>query len=469
MEPNEFHSTRDIQPVLGRVVKPTTLTGGGKVYMINPARLINPEVEGADLQTEVDTDVTIPVHFVSAQGPSNGDYIVGIPLGPKLIASRRVDGLAHIKGRLTFEWPWIGWQTLPTPLGFTGIFAIQVANVVHAPAGTAPPQDFTTSGFVAGTYPPTYTGPWQPVIPFGTPASNTSLPAVPKYTWVDPNDFNQGVNYEFDHVTGLYALRFHRAAYNPAVHDNLDLQGGQTYDLGTDYMTVNPNWDLATSGLSLRSAYYWKSPQGTVEHVTFNASTQFGAVNLTWSASQGQGEWWSGLIDTYIGSDRWQFSVFLHDGARSINTYGRKAYGDIIVGCTGSKLVYDTFYLTNEVGYGSGVPHWHPHLWYSGVSMSGSTIATYVNDWSSTWDESVHSGNNVAILNIYDDMTLLGRPFNFRANVPIVLWDKYAGIGSWSYSADDAENPFGGPASVTITQGWKGWPAQVRWESWHPA
>lgn len=81
MEEIPYH---DAAPVLGRVVR--SPGAGGKVFVVNPARVTNDEAEGSDLTFEYDSGIEVYVTILSDPGPGVGDLIVGVPVGPGFAA-----------------------------------------------------------------------------------------------------------------------------------------------------------------------------------------------------------------------------------------------------------------------------------------------------------------------------------------------------------------------------------------------
>jgi hypothetical protein len=82
-------------PVLVRVVKHGTYSGGKRVYIGNPVRVANDETEGADFISEVDGASEIAVTILGSTAPLVGDFVIGYPVAPGYAG--RVSGAAPSK------------------------------------------------------------------------------------------------------------------------------------------------------------------------------------------------------------------------------------------------------------------------------------------------------------------------------------------------------------------------------------
>lgn len=73
-------------PGLFRIVKASTPTGGRKVYHGAPAEITSAELEGANLVYTSNNNIVVPIALLGAAGPADGDLVIGIPAGERLIA-----------------------------------------------------------------------------------------------------------------------------------------------------------------------------------------------------------------------------------------------------------------------------------------------------------------------------------------------------------------------------------------------
>jgi hypothetical protein len=77
---NEYKSGQEGAPSIFRVLKAAGTTGGEKVYVGNPVRVLNEEAEGIDLQYDYDSSITVPFTLLSSAGLATGDLMIGLPI-----------------------------------------------------------------------------------------------------------------------------------------------------------------------------------------------------------------------------------------------------------------------------------------------------------------------------------------------------------------------------------------------------
>jgi hypothetical protein len=83
---NEYKSGQEGAPMIFRVLKAAGTTGGEKVYVGNPVRVLNEEAEGIDLQYDYDSSITVPFTLLSSAGLATGDLMIGLPIAGRMAA-----------------------------------------------------------------------------------------------------------------------------------------------------------------------------------------------------------------------------------------------------------------------------------------------------------------------------------------------------------------------------------------------